>query len=723
MPRAWARGWSRLEPVAAALTTPRPQGPAAAAQPVRTFDGVICFGGVDWWYHNRGHYDLQMMRELSAHVPVLYVNSIGMRVPRPGKGGMFAKRVLRKLKSFSHGLTRVREDFWVLSPVVAPAGLGASMNEKALALQVRRAARQAGISRPLVWVACPPGQPVVDALEPVGVVYQRTDRFEEFKGVDRDRIARFDRLLKERADVTLFCSSWLMDQERDQPRESAFVDHGVDFQPFLDAGMGDTPPPEDTRALKGPIVGFVGGIDAHTFDPELFVEVARRVPEATFMLVGGCSLPEGWCELPNVTMLGQRPYDQVPGYMAAADVLIMPWNRSEWIRACNPVKLKEYLAVGRPIVSTPFPELERYQGLVRVGETAEEFAQEIRASLRGSFDPGPGRERVREQTWTAKANAVLDALAYRDIEAEGPTMTAVASTSTAKVPRDGADGGWTPGRFAWLFVLLALAVLAGLPSWQNVFGLALRSDEYSHMLLVLPVVGILLWQRREDLVKITPRFSLAGPVIAAAGAAMDFVGFASQIDLLKDLGMIAMVLGAIVTVTGLRWVLSAKAAFAAMLFLVPVPGRVRQQISLPLQEGAAVITQWILELFGQPIIRHGNVLVINGIDVGVAEACNGMRMVLALALVSYAFVFIVPLRPWVRVVILLATPVVALIANVSRLGPNVLFYGYTNDELAKFAHDVSGWLVLLVALGVLWGFVALCRWMEIPIEPAREGKP
>ncbi|OAB63388.1 hypothetical protein AY599_18785 [Leptolyngbya valderiana BDU 20041] len=399
----------------AAVASTRTSLLSSAADTVRTFDGVICFGGVDWWYHNRGHYDLQMMRELSARVPVLYVNSIGMRMPRPGKGGMFVKRVLRKLKSFSHGLTRVREGFWVLSPVVAPAGLGASVNERALTMQVRRAARKAGIRNPLVWVACPPGQPVVDALDPVGVVYQRTDRFEEYRGVDRQRISRFDRLLKERADVTLFCSSWLMDQERDQPRGSAFVDHGVDYEPFEAAGLGETPAPADTTDLPRPLVGFVGGIDAHTFDPVLFLEVAKAVPEATFMLVGGCSLPEDWCTLTNVRLLGQRPYDQVPGYMAAADVLIMPWNRSEWIRACNPVKLKEYLAVGRPIVSTPFPELRRYDGLVHVGETAEEFARHVRYALENDFDPTPGRDRVRAQTWTAKADAVLEALRDRGI--------------------------------------------------------------------------------------------------------------------------------------------------------------------------------------------------------------------------------------------------------------------------------------------------------------------
>ena len=294
-------------------------------------------------------------------------------------------------------------------------------------------------------------------------------------------------------------------------------------------------------------------------------------------------------------------------------------------------------------------------------------------------------------------------------------MTAVAATPQVAA----AAKAWTPGRLAWLVILVALAVVAALPSWQNVAFLAMNSAEYSHMLIVLPVFAFLLWQRREELARVAPSFSLWGPAIALTGVAMDFVGFASQIDVLKDLGMVAMFVGAVVTVTGVRWPMRALPAFGVLLFFIPMPGRVRQQIAQPLQEVSAWITAGGMELIGQPVIRFGSVLEINGIQVAVAEACNGMRMVMALALVAYAFVFVLPLRPWARVTILLMSPLVAIFANVLRLGPTVLFYGYADEELADFAHDVSGWLVLLVALGVLWGFVGLCRWLEIPIEPER----
>jgi glycosyltransferase involved in cell wall biosynthesis len=118
-------------------------------------------------------------------------------------------------------------------------------------------------------------------------------------------------------------------------------------------------------------------------------------------------------------MLGKRPYEEVAAYMAACDVLIMPWNRSPWIQACNPVKLKEYLAVGRPVVTSPFRELDSYSGLVRVASGEEDFAAQLEQALSDPGDPLPRRERVRRETWRAKAEGVLAELAERGLEPAG----------------------------------------------------------------------------------------------------------------------------------------------------------------------------------------------------------------------------------------------------------------------------------------------------------------
>lgn len=405
----------------------------AAADPVRKercFDGVICFGDSDWWYHNHGHYDMQMMRQFAGHVPVLYVNSIGLRVPSFREGGMFLHRIRRKVRSLRRGLVTVQPNFTVFSPFVVPGKLGMLCSKPLMLLQIRWAAARLGIRRPLLWIVCPSAALIVEQLAPVATIYQRTDAYETLPGVDEDLVRRLDRRMKTAADITLFCSSYVLDREEADCRNPLFVDHGVDFEWFAAAGQIPTCQPPATacingngqdvqhcmqacrlacgvRRLGGPRVGFVGGIDRHTFDPLLFRKVAERLPDVNFILVGACSLPDGWCRAPNVWHLGQQPYERVADYMAACDVLIMPWNRSDWIRACNPVKLKEYLAVGRPVVTTQFEELRRYDGLVQVADDADSFAAHIRRAL--SHPPAPERlrERVRHETWQAKECQVL----------------------------------------------------------------------------------------------------------------------------------------------------------------------------------------------------------------------------------------------------------------------------------------------------------------------------
>jgi len=100
--------------------------------------------------------------------------------------------------------------------------------------------------------------------------------------------------------------------------------------------------------------------------------------------------------------------------------------------------------------------------------------------------------------------------------------------------------------------------------------------------------------------------------------------------------------------------------------------------------------------------------------VAVAEACNGMRMVFALILVSYAFAFSVPLRNSVRLMVLLLSPVAAIVCNVMRLSPTVILYGNASQEVADNFHDIAGWLMLPVAFMMLMGITRALRWAMVP---------
>ncbi len=300
-----------------------------------SFDGIICIGGEDWWYHNRGHFDFQIMRRLARRWPVLFVNSLGVRVPSLKDNKLFVTRITRKLKSLARGLVHIENHFWVFSPASIPGDLGQFVSSWALAPQIRFAAKRAGIKRPLLWIHCPAGAALLDKLDAVTVVMQRTDRFEAFPEADPTVVARQIAELKSLADLVVYAAPHLMREETGTVARQVLITHGVDIDAFTAAGMNPEPVPADVASIPGPRVGFIGGIDAHTFDPELFVAVARQLADLSFVMVGGSSLEEGWCPLPNVHLLGRKPYDEVARYMAACDCLIMPWNDSEWIKACS----------------------------------------------------------------------------------------------------------------------------------------------------------------------------------------------------------------------------------------------------------------------------------------------------------------------------------------------------------------------------------------------------
>jgi exosortase len=718
-------------------------------------DGIICFGGVDWWYHNRGHYDIQMMREFSRRLPVVYVNSIGMRTPRVGEGAMFAKRVARKVRSWSRGLRLVRENFAVLSPVSIPRFHSTPIARALLADQVRDAADWMGMRRPLVWVACPPAAEVLDRLPAAAVVYQRTDRFEHFPGVNEERIRGYDLALKEKANLTLYCSTSVFEDEVAECRAAEFVDHGVDFEAFAAAG-DSAMTPGDVKPLPRPRIGFVGGIDAHTFDPDLFLEVAGAMTDCSFVMVGGCSLPEGWCTLANVHFLGRKPYEEVASYMASCDVLIMPWNRSPWIKACNPVKMKEYLAVGKPVVSTQFDELSRYDGFISVAREADDFVAAIRDALDSPPSAQVLRERVQQETWPAKADAVADALervgvplqALPKAAADGEVgLAAIAKgqksgdqesvdqkpghqepghqepgdpgdaipvTAGAAEPPAPKSSYWKPWHFAAATAMALLGAWVTWDAWADIFYNAQRDEESSHIWLVLPVALWLAWVRKEQVHLATRSYLLFGPLVVAVGWLLYSVGDMQLYQSMWHLGAIMVAAGAALSILGGNLFVRIWPAFAVLPFMVPVPGRIRQQIALPLQDITAQVSAFVLETIGFELSLSGNVLVINEVPVAVADACNGLRMVFALALVCFLYAFGTEMRAPTRIFILLISPVLAIGVNVVRLIPTVWFYGYTDMATADMFHDISGWVMIPLALVILIGGGSVVRWAMAP---------
>lgn len=374
---------------------------------------VLCFGGGDWWYHNQAHIDMQIMRNFAKERTVLYVNSVVIQKPKLGKGGKFLTKLIRKLKSIARGLQPSGEGFYVYSPFTLPVHhikWLTGVNERLLRWQINRVMRKLKMTHPLVWVACPGACHTALKLKRMGLIWQRTDRWEEFPNVDSKVIFEYDRTLKAHADLTVFVSSLLYETEGKECKKAFYLDHGVDYDFFAKAGENGSVP-DDLADVPGPIVGFFGGIDDHTFDMAFFEKVVDLLPEASFVLVGKSSIDcSRLLTKSNVRMLGYKPYTQIPHYGKCFDVAVMPWRQNDWIEACNPIKLKEYLALGKPIVSTPFKELEHYDGLVYPASKPDEFVERIHQALREN-DPQrieARRNKVKTATWQHKSQLLSE---------------------------------------------------------------------------------------------------------------------------------------------------------------------------------------------------------------------------------------------------------------------------------------------------------------------------
>ncbi|MFW6336821.1 MAG: exosortase/archaeosortase family protein [Phycisphaeraceae bacterium] len=299
----------------------------------------------------------------------------------------------------------------------------------------------------------------------------------------------------------------------------------------------------------------------------------------------------------------------------------------------------------------------------------------------------------------------------------------------------GAGGRWTPSRWVTLGVLVAFAVLATFDAWKDIALLAIHSEESSHILLVPIVAAWLAFVRLDALKNCRPRGTLVGPAAIAVGAMLFLLGYEHSIQSFWHFGAVLIVAGATVTALGVEVVRATWPAWLILALLVPIPGRIRHEIALPMQEWTATATEITAQILGMDLTRQGNVLVINGQSVGIAEACNGMRMVFALLVAIYTFLFLNPMPMWVRALILLAAPLLAIAANVVRLVPTVALYGYASTEVADLFHDVSGWVMVFVAFIGLFGCLRLTMWVlsdddaddhatpTAPSPPPREATP
>ncbi|MDQ3881238.1 MAG: glycosyltransferase, partial [Chloroflexota bacterium] len=233
-----------------------------------------------------------------------------------------------------------------------------------------------------LWLYTPLVVDFVDALSPDVVVYDVMDDLSAFRFAQPTLRDREERLLS-RADVVFAGGPTLHRATASRRPDAHLFPSGVDVAHFARALDPETEIPDDVARLTEPVVTYIGVIDER-IDLDLLDRAARLRPAWSWVLVGPVlkvresALPR----LPNVSFLGQRSYSSLPGYLRGSDVAMMPFATGEATRSISPTKTLEYLAAGRPVVSTPVPDVvELYGSAVRVAVTPEAFVAEVTAAV------------------------------------------------------------------------------------------------------------------------------------------------------------------------------------------------------------------------------------------------------------------------------------------------------------------------------------------------------
>lgn len=370
--------------------------------------GIVYFGN-DWFAENRtsSHH---IAKRLARHVPVLYVDSPGLRAP--SSTGRDMRRMLRKLAAATRLPRQVEPGVWHCTvPQIPYRGLpGVDALNRAFSLwAVRRAIRHVGFTRAISWFVLPHPGFMAKRLNEALCVYYCIDDYAAHPGVDAARIDAADRALTAAADIVFVAPPALLASKQRQNPATVFAPHGVDVDLFARAMDPATPVPERARALPGPVVGYFGSI-AEWIDVELIAWLAAARPTWSFLLVGHAFVDITALQaLPNVTLAGPQPYESLPGWARAFDVAIIPYRMNQQVRNANPLKLREYLATGRPIVSVSNPEIERFAEWVRIASGREAFLTAIEAALVPE-PPGAAKARlasVASMTWEGRVADVM----------------------------------------------------------------------------------------------------------------------------------------------------------------------------------------------------------------------------------------------------------------------------------------------------------------------------
>src|SRR5437868_3060425 len=372
---------------------------------------IICFGGEDWWYHHPHSKNHLMRRFARAGNKIIFVNSISMGLA-PMKSGEVLPRIKRKLKSYAKLARTTEEGITVVSPAVVPffgSRMAVAANRQLLTTQISSLAKRRGLSNPILWIAIPTAVEIVGRLHESLVIYHVSDKYDVNTmdhATDPLLIRKMHARAIEAADLIFYSSRKLLAEAERGLVKSYLLEQAVDFDHWSTISRGDIRVAEGVARIPQPRVGYFGAIEPWLIDQELIRQASRERPSWNWIFIGNKSRGLEIEELPQVHFLPPISYEELPGYAAGFDVCVLPWNTEvPFTSYGSAIKVREYLASGKPVVISPLPEYESMKNLLRIARSRDQFLELVDEALQETVkDQAQARQNaVKAVTWEARA--------------------------------------------------------------------------------------------------------------------------------------------------------------------------------------------------------------------------------------------------------------------------------------------------------------------------------
>ena len=359
-----------------------------------------------------------MRRFARAGNNVIFVNSISMGLA-PIANKDLLPRIRRKLRSYAKLARTTEEGITVVSPAAIPfygSAAARFANRHLLTRQIGALVKSRGLSHPILWIAIPTAVDMMGRFDESLIIYQVSDKYDS-NTMDHATDPALIRELHEKAiagaDIILYSGRKLLAEATQGCERSFLLEQAVDFDHWASVGSGQLEIAREVAEIPRPRLGYFGAIEPWLMDQELIKRAARERPSWQWIFIGNRSRGLEIGNLPNTHFLPPVAYDDLPRYAAGFDVCVLPWETEKAFTSYgSAIKVREYLATGKPVVISPLPEYEAMGNVLRIARSREDFLRLIEDAL-GEDDPEAGRRRqaaVKDGTWDARAEWVSDTI-------------------------------------------------------------------------------------------------------------------------------------------------------------------------------------------------------------------------------------------------------------------------------------------------------------------------